>query len=123
MCTPAVPALGRWRKENQKFKVLLGYITRLKPAYTTQDFVSENINISIKWEGLHINMKARHPFVTCLKRACVWRILLSFFQGFISLLPSEGSYAKLMDRKAMDVCEAASVKADDNNRAISQERM
>lgn len=68
-------------------------------------------------------MKARHPFVTCLKCTCVWRTLLSFFQGFLSLLPSEGSYAKLLDREAMDVCEAASVKADDNNRAISQERM
>lgn len=54
MCTPAEPALERQRQEGEEVKVMLGYITRLKPASTTQGFVSENKRISIKWKDVYI---------------------------------------------------------------------
>lgn len=31
-CTLVIPALGRWRQEEQKFKIILGYIANLRVA-------------------------------------------------------------------------------------------
>lgn len=72
LCTPVAPALGRWRKQNQKFKVMLGYLTRLKPACT---LFLKHIKISVKWKDLHIKIKARHLLVSFLKHTRVWRTL------------------------------------------------
>jgi hypothetical protein len=33
--TPVLPVLGRWRQEEQEFKVILGYIVSSCPAWAT----------------------------------------------------------------------------------------
>lgn len=40
---PVVSALRRWRRENQKFKVILVYRVYLRLAWATEDYVSEVI--------------------------------------------------------------------------------
>jgi hypothetical protein len=35
--TPAIPALGRWRRGYQKFEVILDYIVRSRPAWATRN--------------------------------------------------------------------------------------
>lgn len=38
---PVIPALGKYRQNNQEFKVVLGYIVSLKPAWDSDDPVSD----------------------------------------------------------------------------------
>lgn len=34
---PILPTLGKWRKENQMFKVIFEYIVSLRPIWATRD--------------------------------------------------------------------------------------
>lgn len=42
--SPTIPALGRWEREHQEFKVTFGYIASLNPAWETWGCVSKRRN-------------------------------------------------------------------------------
>jgi hypothetical protein len=53
--------LWRWRKEDQKFKVILGYITNCRPAFNTRAFntLPQKQNFAGKEMGLETSIQAR----------------------------------------------------------------
>lgn len=39
---PTIPALGRWEREHQEFKVTFDYMLNLRPVWVVYDPVSKN---------------------------------------------------------------------------------